>query len=153
MIALNKKLLILSFLLLIIDQTSKYLIEFFLSNKIITIIPNFWHISFTYNEGGAFSILEGHLLLLIIGTILCLILLESIRKDMPKDKINIIIFSLLYGGIFGNLIDRLLIGKVKDFLDFQFGNYHFPTFNLADTWIVLGIFFLIIKLLKKERKS
>ncbi len=147
---MKKQIVIGSSLILFIDQLSKYLIELFFKNKILVIIPNFFNLDFTYNEGGAFSILNGQIILLIILTIICLFFLNSFFKDLKNDLLKIIIMSLLYGGIIGNLIDRIFIHSVRDFFDFKFFNYHFPTFNIADVCIVIGMFLLIIKLFRKE---
>ena len=62
-------------------------------------------------------------------------------------KLNIYGFGFLLGGILGNLADRLLFGYVKDFFDFIIFNYDFPVFNIADIFIVLGVFMLIISIL------
>ena len=59
-------------------------------------------------------------------------------------------FGLLYGGIIGNLIDRMLYGYVIDFLDFKIFNFNYPVFNIADIGIVIGILLLIIAIFKKE---
>ena len=147
---MKKRIIIGSSLVLIIDQLTKYLVETFTSNKIIKIIPNFFNIDFTYNEGGAFSILNGQIILLIALTIICLFFLNTFYKDLKDTNFKTIIFSLLYGGIIGNLIDRIFIHSVRDFFDFKFFNYHFPTFNVADMAIVIGMFLLIIKLFRKD---
>ena len=66
---------------------------------------------------------------------------------------NNIALSILLGGIAGNLADRLFLGYVRDFLDFRFGSYNFPIFNLADTFIVIGVILLIFAILKGEEKD
>lgn len=144
---MKKQIIIGSSIVLIIDQLTKYLVGNFIPYKVI--ISNFFNIDFTYNEGGAFSILNGQIILIIILTIICLFFLYSFFKDLKDDLLKKIIFSLLYGGIIGNLIDRIFIHSVRDFLDFKFFNYHFPTFNVADMAIVIGMFLLIIKLFRK----
>ena len=65
-------------------------------------------------------------------------------------KRNTLLFGLLFGGIIGNLIDRIFYGYVIDFLDFTIFGYDFPVFNFADICIVSGIFLLIIAICKKE---
>ena len=57
---------------------------------------------------------------------------------------------MLIGGIIGNLFDRIVYGKVIDFLSFKFGTYSFPVFNLADTFICIGIFLLIVDFLRGD---
>ena len=65
---------------------------------------------------------------------------------------NNMAFGLLMGGIIGNLIDRLFLGYVRDFLAFRIFNYNYPVFNLADTFIVVGVILLIIAIIKGEDK-
>ena len=105
---MKKRIIIGSSLVLIIDQLTKYLVETFTSNKIIKIIPNFFNIDFTYNEGGAFSILNGQIILLIALTIICLFFLNTFYKDLKDPNFKAIIFSLLYGGIIQCVIFLIL---------------------------------------------
>ena len=67
-----------------------------------------------------------------------------------KDKWSLFSISLLIGGIFGNLIDRIIYGSVTDFLSFRFGSYYFPVFNIADTFICIGTFLLIILIIRGD---
>jgi signal peptidase II len=62
-------------------------------------------------------------------------------------------FGLLCGGILGNLVDRLLHGHVVDFLDFRFGSYIYPTFNIADSGIVVGVLLYLIVSFKTPAES
>ena len=62
-------------------------------------------------------------------------------------KLNIIGFALILSGAIGNLIDRIFIGKVVDFLDFYYKSYHFPAFNVADSCITIGVALIIINLI------
>ena len=66
---------------------------------------------------------------------------------------NIIAFGLLFGGIIGNLLDRFILGYVRDFLDFYILGYDFPVFNISDCAIVIGIILLIIAIIKGEEVS
>ncbi len=149
---MKKEIVIGSSLIFIIDQISKYLMERFFKNKVLVIIPNLFNIDFTYNRGGAFSILNDQIILLIVATIVCLFVLVKISKEVEPSIPKTFMFSLLYGGVIGNLFDRVFFYSVRDFLDFKFFDYHFPTFNVADMAIVLGMFLLIIELLRKSEK-
>ena len=70
--------------------------------------------------------------------------------SFKQNKRNILAFGLLIGGIVGNLLDRIIFGYVRDFLDFYVFNYDFPVFNVSDMAIVAGIFLLIIAIVKGE---
>lgn len=145
----------LSILLFIVDQISKIItVKLIEINKGIEIIKNFFYLTYTHNTGAAFSILTGQrILLILIATIILIILFNYIRKNKVKEKIDILAFSLIIGGSFGNLIDRIVRGYVVDFLDFKIFGYNFPIFNLADTFIVIGVFLLLITTIRKEHNN
>ena len=77
-----------------------------------------------------------------------------IKKEQKNfDKYEIYSMGMILGGIFGNMIDRIIHHSVIDYISFQFGNYYFPVFNFADTCIVLGVLLLIgYPLYQKIRK-
>ena len=90
---------------------------------------------------------------MIIASIVALIILARYMYNFQTNKRNNLAFGFLIGGIFGNLIDRIFLGYVRDFLSFQFGHYQYPIFNFADIAIVLGVFLLTIAILKGEDKN
>ena len=149
---MNKKInkvLIFGFLFCAIDQ----IIKIFLSNVLglnesIIVIKNFFNITLVHNTGAAFSILSGNSIFLILISIIALIFIfYYIKKD---DNINIFTYSLLIGGIIGNLIDRIIYNYVIDYVSIIFGNYYFPIFNFADMCIVISIILIIINMLMEE---
>ena len=71
-------------------------------------------------------------------------------KEFVKNERNILAFGMLFGGIFGNLSDRLFLGMVRDFLKFKIFGYNFPVFNVADICITVGIGLLVIGMIKGE---
>ena len=70
-----------------------------------------------------------------------------------KNQVMRIGLALILGGAFGNLIDRVRLGAVIDFLDFYIGDYHWPAFNLADSAICIGVALILIKSFGKEKKK
>ncbi len=148
----RKMIILISIILLCIDQISKLLVVNLLTKAgSITIIKNFFYLTYINNDGAAFSILVGKRIFLILVAILVIILLlHHIKKNNIQNKLEIISLSLILGGSLGNLIDRIVRGYVIDFLDFKIINYNFPIFNLADTFIVIGVFLLLLKELRKE---
>lgn len=141
-----KKICLFSILVIIIDQIIKLIVTMNLKfTESINIINNFFRITYLQNTGAAFSILSGNTIFLIIITIISLILIYFfLIKNKKIGKIEQICYSLLIGGIIGNLIDRIRLGYVIDYLDFNIINYNYPVFNFADITIVIGIIFLII---------
>lgn len=146
--------IILSIILLTIDQASKILIVKFLDiNNSIELIKSFFYLTYTHNTGAAFSILTGQrIFLIIIALLILIILFKYIRKNKISNKIETIAFSLVIGGSIGNLIDRIIRGYVIDFIDVKIFGYNFPVFNLADTFIVIGVFLILITMIRKEVK-
>ena len=142
---------IFSILLLAIDQ----IIKFIVTSKMmiadtIHVIKNFFRITYLQNTGGAFSILSGNVILIVIITLILFgIIIYIVKTDKNKNLFKTILYSMLIGGILGNLIDRIRLGYVIDYLDFNFGSYNFPVFNLADIFIVISIILLVFSY-KKE---
>ncbi|GAF85946.1 unnamed protein product [marine sediment metagenome] len=137
-----KLILATSFLVLILDQLTKY----FLKNKTF-IITDFLKISYVENTGAAFGILKGFNLLFIIVAFLVIFLIFKYYKEIKKEKAYVhLAVGFLLGGVLGNLIDRLFMGYVRDFIDFSF----WPTFNVADTFSTIAVFILIFYTLIKK---
>ena len=144
---------ILSVIFLIIDQISKLLVIKLLDiNHSVEVIKNFFYLTYTHNTGAAFSILTGRrIFLIIISITILMILFYYLKKYKVEKKINKLAFSLIIGGSLGNLIDRTIRGSVIDFIDVKIFGYDFPIFNLADIFIVIGVFLLIINLNKEDK--
>ena len=148
---MKKKIILGSVIFLIIDIISKFLIDNYLNlAESYVIINNFFNITKVYNYGASWSILTGQRIILILISFIILGILIYYLKKFKENKRNILAFSLLFGGIVGNLINRMFLGYVIDFLDFYIFNYDYPVFNFADVCIVIGIVLLIIAIYKKE---
>lgn len=111
----------------------------------IAVIPGFFSLSYVENHGAAWGMLAGQQFLLISFSILTLAFLIWKRHHLfsPLRGGNITM-TLLFGGVIGNLIDRVRQGRVIDFLDFYWRASHFPAFNIADAAICCGVFLFII---------
>lgn len=145
-----KKFLGISCIVLILDRIIKMLVQGLLSSDRLYVIKNFFYLVFVKNIGAAFSILEGKsLLLILIGVIALGFIYWYVKNNRPTN----IGYALLFGGILGNLIDRIIFGYVIDFIGFEIGSYEFPIFNIADIAIVLGAIFIIIGSDKNENSS
>lgn len=150
---MKKKEIIFTILLLFLDQGSKYGMEHLLQNQSISIIPNFFSLNYVQNTGGAWSILSGNTIVLIIISLVCLFALAYMKPTVKDSKLKSISFTLLYAGIIGNLLDRIVFGHVKDFLSFTIFGYSFPVFNIADILIVTGACLLVITIWKGENHA
>ena len=148
---MKKKIIFIGVFLLFIDRITKLLIDnCFNLMETRSIIMNFFSVTKVYNDGASWNILSGHRVILIILAIIMLGILMYYQTKFKMNTRNIIAFGMLYPGITGNLIDRIIYGYVIDFLDFTIFNYDFPVFNFADICIVIGVLLLIIAILKKE---
>jgi len=148
---MNKKILIIASITLLLDQITKSIVETCLKlNESIKIIPQFFYLTYCQNEGAAWGLFNHHQVVIILGTIIAIILIYHFMFCFKKNMRNNFAFGLLVGGLAGNLADRLLFGYVRDFLDFYIFNYDYPVFNVADIAIVIGVFLLVIAILKGE---
>ena len=151
---MKRKISLFTLIFLSIDIISKLIIDnFFNLNETKVIINNFFSLTKVYNTGASWNILAGYRLILILITLIILALLIIYQNKFKENKRNILAFSLLYGGIIGNLLDRLIQGYVIDFFDFNIFGYDYPVFNIADICIVFGIILLIIAIVKKEDEN
>ena len=141
---------IIAVIILIIDQLTKMIVNTYLIDNIITVIPNFFKLEYALNTGAAWSILNNHQVVLIIISVILMIILFMFHNNFKVNKRNNIAFGLLFGGIWGNLVDRLFHGYVIDFLSFKIFNYDYPIFNIADIAVVVGIILLVFAIIKGE---
>jgi signal peptidase II len=143
----------LAFLVIVLDQITKAMALMLLPAKKIAISP---HLNFAlgFNKGAAFGILDaasGWQRWFFIGlgiSVSIVILIWSMRLS-KGDKWENVALALILGGAWGNLIDRIRLGHVVDFIDFYIGNWHWYTFNVADIAICVGAFLLAIYGLRK----
>lgn len=131
---------------LVLDQLTKWLITSRLpfptygEPGAIRVIRGFFYIVHVGNTGAAWSMFSGQGVLLAgLATATLLAIFIWRRALGLRDRVAQICFGLLCGGIAGNLIDRLLRGHVIDFIDLHFGSYTYPTFNVADSGICIGV--------------
>lgn len=116
----------------------------------IVVIPDFFHIVHLGNTGAAWGIFEGMSLWLALLATIALAAIFIFRRYLNLDLVPVqISFGLLTGGILGNLVDRALHGYVVDFLDFRFGEFTWPSFNVADAGICVGVgIYLVLSFLR-----
>lgn len=140
-----KRVVIFSLIIFIIDQLVKLAIGFGIDvNTSFVVIKNFFSLSNVHNYGAAFSILYGNRIFLIIVSIFALVFVYYFMlKNKDLSKLDIAIYSLLIGGILGNMFDRIVYGYVVDFFDFHIFGYDFPVFNIADICIVISVFLIL----------
>lgn len=106
----------------------------------IEVIRNFFNLVHVGNTGAAWSMLSGKSYFLALLALATLVAIFWWRRALGlQDRLTQVAFGLLCGGIVGNLVDRLVHGHVIDFIDLHFGSYVYPTFNIADSGICIGV--------------
>jgi signal peptidase II len=143
-----------------LDQFSKKLIAAKLTlHESIPVLDHFFTIIYVHNKGFIFGILNrsnSSFFTIIISmlSIASLLLIASyFFWGKGESRLFMYGFSFVIGGALGNMLDRVREGYVIDFLDFYAGNYHWPTFNFADTFICIGVFLLLLDILTSKSKK
>lgn len=132
----------------LVDQGTKYLIASRMElREEISVIGNFFLIYSHRNTGAAFGILPNQRWFFVVVTIIVVVAIiwymNYVRKSSAR-KLLPVALGLVLGGALGNFLDRALNGEVVDFLQFNFGSYTFPIFNIADSCIVIGVALIIL---------
>ncbi|MCL2163365.1 MAG: signal peptidase II [Oscillospiraceae bacterium] len=131
--------------IVVLDQWSKSIVlqVIGIGGEPITVIDRFFYIVCHRNSGAAWGILENGRIFFIVSTVVVLVFAGFYMWRIKNTGFRILL-SLFLGGAIGNFLDRLLIGSVVDFLNFYIFGYNFPTFNVADSFIVIGVISLAV---------
>jgi len=169
----KSRLLVISLLIILLDQLSKTAVVYYLQiGESTSVLGNFFRLTYILNPGGVFGSKLGSQNFYTIVAVLALIVTSwFFFKTKSKETWLRVGLCMVLGGAVGNLIDRLRFGEVVDFLDFDFFNISFPpskilffnfsgfyldrwpVFNLADSFVLIGMVLIIACLLKSKEKS
>ncbi len=145
-------------LVIVLDQLTKYLVvQRFKLHESMPVIPGFFDLTYVRNPGAAFGILanaQGHwrvVFFITVSLAALAVIIALIRTS--HDRLPIIAFALIGGGAVGNLIDRVRFGEVVDFIEWYYRSYHWPTFNIADSAITIGVALLAADMLFERKRS
>jgi signal peptidase II len=143
---------VVALLVVLIDQLSKVMIVSSLGiGELVPVVDGLFNLTLTYNKGIAFGMLASlpesiRLLVLVGGTLVAGATISVIMfREYRNDRIACIALAGIVGGAIGNLLDRVRLGAVVDFLDVYVGSYHWPAFNIADSAICVGVGILMIR--------
>ena len=149
------KFLSVSTLLVLIDQLTKWSAQTRFAEGEFIPITSFFNLGLTYNTGAAFGFLANQsgwqrwaLSLIAVAAVVVII---GLMLKHYRDKRFAHGLAFILAGALGNLIDRIQLGKVVDFLDFYYTTYHWPAFNFADVFIFIGVF-VVLFLAEKAAK-
>ncbi|MCB1759182.1 MAG: lipoprotein signal peptidase [Gammaproteobacteria bacterium] len=148
----------LSLVVILFDQFTKQLVESsLLVFEVVPLMPSL-NLTLVYNEGAAFSFLSEQggwqrWFFILLGTVVSGVLTLWLWRLNAGQRLSAISLSLIVGGAIGNIVDRLLLGHVVDFIDFYYGDWHWPAFNVADSAITIGVVLMLLEMVREERRQ
>lgn len=142
---------------LVIDQAAKVLVDRTMAlYQSIPVIDGLFSITYMRNRGAAFSFLADFdyrrpffIAITLVAIAVIVVTLHKLRDDQRLAAFSL---SLIFSGAVGNLIDRMRLGEVIDFLDVYWKTHHWPAFNVADSAICVGVALLALDMLREERR-
>ena len=143
--------------IIVLDQATKFAIADWLAGGRVVEVTSFFNFVLAHNAGAAFSFLAGaagwqRFFFSTIAVVAAIWIVVLLRQH-ANETVFCLALSLILGGALGNLIDRVWLGAVVDFLDFHAMGWHWPAFNVADSAITCGAALIVIDSLRAPRKS
>ena len=146
--------------ILVTDQLTKFIVDRMMPlHHSIPVIDNLFSLTYIRNTGAAFGIFAGsaaafRLPFLILVSVLAAGFICALLRPLPETEKGLMTaLAFILGGAVGNLIDRVVHGEVIDFLDFYWAGYHWPAFNVADSFITVGVAITVFYLIKAKGKD
>ena len=140
----------------VLDQITKWLaVEYLIPVGTVPIIKDAVHLTYVENPGAAFGMMQNsRWIFLLVSSVAIVAIIVYLIKFAPKNKLALTSLAFILGGGIGNMIDRVALGYVVDFIDFRLIN--FAVFNVADSFVCVGVGLFILEIileLKKEIKD
>ena len=143
---------------LLADQASKlYVDRVMVLHQSIPVIDGLFNFTYLRNRGAAFSFLSDaswrlpfFILVSVIAGVVILVALKKMREDQKLAQVSL---AMIFSGAIGNLIDRVRLGEVIDFLDVYWQTHHWPAFNIADSLICVGVALIALDMYREEQKQ
>lgn len=153
-----RKWLWLSLVVAVLDQVSKIWVQAVFQEGDSMAVTGFFNLVLVYNEGAAFSFLSDaggwqRWFFVTLAVVISVVLYNWIGNLQRHERSTAAALALILGGAWGNLVDRLLFGKVTDFIDIYYAHWHWPAFNIADSAIFLGVVLMLLGLLQEEQRG
>jgi len=156
----TRPLLIIFLAVLFLDQlTKRYVLYVLDRGDVVPVVPGFFNIVLTFNPGAAFGLFGGlpdamrHFVLGFTTLLAIIFVIYFLVYEYYHDFIGQTALIMILSGAAGNIVDRILIGEVVDFLDFYWGAYHWPAFNVADSAICIGVAIILVRRSASARKN
>jgi signal peptidase II len=143
---------------LMVDQATKlYVDRVMVLHQSIPVIDGLFSFTYLRNRGAAFSFLSDaswrlpfFILVSLVAGIVILVAMKKMREDQKMAQIAL---AMIFSGAFGNLIDRIRMGEVIDFIDVYWSTHHWPAFNVADSLICVGVVLIAFDMLQEEKRQ
>lgn len=143
---------------LVLDQLTKFYIARTMNlYESIPVVDGLFNIFYIRNKGAAFSFLSNaswrlpfFIAVSLVAALAILVAFTRLRDDQKLARISL---AMIFSGAVGNLIDRVRLGEVIDFLDVYWKSHHWPAFNVADSLICVGVALLALDMLREERRT
>ena len=146
--------------IVIVDQLTKIVVQQTMAlYQSIPIVDGAFSLTYVRNTGAAFGIFAGSVeifrrpFLILISILASVFIVTLLRRLADGEKGLIIALTFVLGGAIGNLVDRIFYGEVIDFLDVYWRNYHWPAFNIADSFITVGVAIALLCLYKHQESD
>jgi len=151
-------LIIVSIVTIVLDQATKlYIARTLPLHTMITVIENFFTITYLRNKGAAFGMLANSAwrlpFFILVSAVAAVVIIMVIRKLRDDQKLAAFALSLIFAGALGNLIDRISYGEVIDFIYVHWYEHYWPAFNVADSAICVGVFLLALDMIREEKRN
>jgi len=143
---------------LLLDQATKqYIHRSMQLFDSIPVVTDFFNITYVRNRGAAFSFLSEaswrlpfFIGITLVASVAIIVAFHKLRNDQKLAQVSL---AMIFSGAVGNLIDRVRLGEVVDFLDVHWYRHHWPAFNVADSLICVGVFLLAVDMLLEDKRS
>ncbi len=143
---------------LLADQTTKLYVDRVMTlHQSIPVIDGLFSFTYLRNRGAAFSFLSEaswrlpfFIVVTLIAAVVILVALNKMRDDQKLAQVSL---AMIFSGAIGNLIDRVRLGEVIDFLDVYWRTHHWPAFNIADSLICVGVALVALDMVREERRQ
>jgi signal peptidase II len=144
--------------IMVLDQLSKWAAMSYLFGKTEVQVMPFLNLVLVFNSGAAFGFLSSasgwqNLFFVGVALVACVVILMMVRRLGVDDKQVMVGLMLILGGAIGNMIDRVRLSYVIDFIDVFYGSWHWPAFNVADSAITIGAVLLVLDALGLGRRK
>jgi signal peptidase II len=151
-----RTLAIITSVILVLDQATKLYVDAnFRLHETVPVIRGFFHLTYVRNKGAAFGILADNAVripfFITVSVIAMIGILWYIKRIRADQRLALFSLSLIFSGALGNMIDRIRLGEVIDFLDVFWKHHHWPAFNVADSAITVGVTLLFIEMWREDR--